>query len=997
MSSGSIRIIQLPEKSSVNTDDYMAVDSSANGTKKVKFTDLLDDNLSAQNKAADAQATGEAINDVSTRTVEAINNVNTRIDNMINTQQNASVTTLWTGTLDTKNQSVTLSQSIANFDFIDVYVGDVDAQFIRRHVASTINIDIQIQNMSDDASAQFLRWWETGLTISGTTATINKCIKCYWDDFSQAPVVSQATDGATIRRIDGVKIGHIENDEIVDARVGVNDITYPTLGDAIRGQVTDLESEINYIEDEIGEENSFAQLQNGTHANPANAVAVHFKSRMPASFGDTVEIFTDRPNATGYHYVYGFYAVNGGGTAVINDSYPSGVKRYPLLNTNVSAFEFDIAETDGTNYNTLRTTSFDGYNVWVKKTAYNVQSVENIRVAMDSFVPALRDGTVPNTGNATAVTTAMVFPINNNRSMLAEYTGELLEGEHLVFYIGGFKASGNGKQPQNARIDGDQNAELTYTAEVGERILDLSAILSTTSFKNAKCLALSVYRHDGTAYKPLRISNVGDVLKISMFNDPKVQKLWDGLQTIYPRETFAYISNGGNFVFKDDEIFDGSGRCAWKTTGKINIKLPNAIFPKSFSVEDIVSALTSDDLYNDGTTTWIYLRQGRGLVYNDATTAIESIDISASTPLADKTYPILMVWSSQAVGGLLYDKFLSDIQTIKINQAISGGASGIATEINNARHIAGDTATPLTLLHFSDTHADTDAINRILTEADNYSNSIDEMICTGDMVANTAEQIASWWNPSVMTCIGNHDSASYDSLTGYDWTALSMADRDAYYIAPFESNWGITHTTGTSYYYKDYATQKIRLIVMDAMLYTDNGAEATAQTSWLANLLSDAITNNLHVLIAIHAPHGGATAKNCSFSRYNQGVMPTNADCNTPQIVIDTVATAIGNGLNFIGYIVGHTHQDNMWDAENDGTQLMYCITCAAVSQRAQWINSDQNRSITEDAYNLVTIDTAHTLVKIVRGGGANIDDHMRTRKAICFNYSTGEMVGEVL
>ena len=63
----------------------------------------------------------------------------------------------------------------------------------------------------------------------------------------------------------------------------------------------------------------------------------------------------------------------------------------------------------------------------------------------------------------------------------------------------------------------------------------------------------------------------------------------------------------------------------------------------------------------------------------------------------------------------------------------------------------------------------------------------------------------------------------------------------------------------------------------------------------------------------------------------------------------------------------------------------------------AQWINSDQNRSITEDAYNLVTIDTANTLVKIVRGGGADIDDHMRTRKAICFNYSTGEKVGEVL
>ena len=102
-------------------------------------------------------------------------------------------------------------------------------------------------------------------------------------------------------------------------------------------------------------------------------------------------------------------------------------------------------------------------------------------------------------------------------------------------------------------------------------------------------------------------------------------------------------------------------------------------------------------------------------------------------------------------------------------------------------------------------------------------------------------------------------------------------------------------------------------------------------------------------------------------------------------------------GLKFIGYLVGHTHQDNIWDAENDGKQLMYCVTCAAVAQTAQWINSDQSRSVTEDAFNLVTIDTDHTLIKLVRGGGADIDNHMRTRKAICFNYLTGEKVGEIL
>lgn len=346
-----------------------------------------------------------------------------------------------------------------------------------------------------------------------------------------------------------------------------------------------------------------------------------------------------------------------------------------------------------------------------------------------------------------------------------------------------------------------------------------------------------------------------------------------------------------------------------------------------------------------------------------------------------------------------WDVVVQNVQKMQgdINKAVTE-AKEIKHKLDNARHIKGNTIAPLTLLHFSDLHNDRNALSRIMTDAENAGTLIDEKICTGDIVANTYDEISSWWDSSVLTCIGNHDTASYNSSTGYNWTALSMADRDAYYIAPFESGWGIIHTSGTSYYYKDYTTQKIRLIVMDAMLYTGTpGEEAIAQTAWLANLLSDAITSNFHVLVAIHSPHGGATAKECSFSRYNQSAMPTNSDCNTPQEVIDAVASAIASGLHFIGYLVGHTHQDNIWDAENDGKQLMYCITCAAVANQDQWKNSDQHRSIEEDAYNLVTIDTANTLVKIVRGGGADIDDHMRTRKAICFNYSTGRIVGEVL
>ena len=319
----------------------------------------------------------------------------------------------------------------------------------------------------------------------------------------------------------------------------------------------------------------------------------------------------------------------------------------------------------------------------------------------------------------------------------------------------------------------------------------------------------------------------------------------------------------------------------------------------------------------------------------------------------------------------------------------------VLKDLKNARHIANSGAVPFTILHFSDIHQDSNSLESIVNDATLYAENVDDIICTGDIRANDGGEIASWWKPDVMTCIGNHDSAVY-SGGSYNWTGVSMAQRDSWYIAPFESNWSITHTSGTSYYYKDYAEQKIRLVVMDVMLYTGTiGTEANAQTAWLENLLGDAITNNLHVLIAIHAPHGGSSAFECSFSRYGQGTMPTLTDCDTPQSVIDVVGTAIGNGLKFVGYIVGHTHQDNVWIAAEK--QLMYCVTCAAVTQVAQWENSDQDRSLALNAYNLITIDTTHSLVKIVRGGGADIDDHMRTRKAICFDYSTCTKVGEVL
>ena len=383
------------------------------------------------------------------------------------------------------------------------------------------------------------------------------------------------------------------------------------------------------------------------------------------------------------------------------------------------------------------------------------------------------------------------------------------------------------------------------------------------------------------------------------------------------------------------------------------------------------------------------------LVYDKTNRIIEVLSSTYNELNSDKV--VLFFNSGGSVIGAWNRYYL--LSKINANtENISVIPNELSIHTKNARHVKGNSITPLTLLHFSDIHADSAALARIMNVTENFVD-YDDAICTGDLVANQTTTISSWWDESVMTCIGNHDTCTYNSTDGYNWTALSMADRDSYYIAPFESNWGVTHTTGTSYYYKDYSDQKVRLIVMDSMLYmsVDTSTEANAQTEWLASLLASAMTDNLHVLIAIHSPHAGASPINCSFSKYGQGTMGTDSSCNTPDEVVAAVASAITSGLKFIGYICGHTHQDNIFDANGDGKQLMYCITCAHISNVNQWKNSDQYRGTDADAFNILTIDTVNTLVKIVRGGGADIDDHMRTRKAICFNYSTGAKVGEVL
>lgn len=712
--------------------------------------------------------------------------------------------------------------------------------------------------------------------------------------------------------------------EVEDIRNGANGVTYPSAGNAVRSQVTNLTSQINNLNGELVDgtyinSNIYQGARN--FVNPKNISANNARCTsdvLELKKGDTISVSNI---VSGQKFAIGGKPTYDSGWKTADFSVDVGADGLYFVN---------FAKSDGTT--SILPSEVTSQIKVIKNGILPIENKNKIALIESDLDLSTKFSTmefsyVSGTGHSSS---ADKLSVN-----IKQGDSFYVKSENALPYLSLYAWYSDGT---NTNILSSSNSGFETCLVAQKDIIALSVYFSAPSASGTYTLLVS--------YGIKKDIN-------------ELQKRSDEVGTIR-KQTFDYVSGTAHSSTKD-KIFIGI-----KNGEKFIFSIDSAI---SGSIEV------------------------RGYYGSNQSEIIRNVTGKSDNVFtASKDYfAIGLYFGSQSSSGTANVSVITGTE-IDLFQ-LESKSDEVLHRLPYARHVANNLIKPLTILHFSDIHAEANVMNAILAESEKYD--YDEAICTGDMVGGTYAQIESWWNEKVLTCIGNHDTASYNSETGYDWTALSMAERDNYYIAPFESNWGIIHTSGTSYYYKDYVDQKIRLIVMDAMLYTDNGDEATAQTSWLSGLLSDAITNNYHVLIAIHAPHGGSTAKECSFSRYNQATMPTLTDCNTPQVVIDTVASAISLGLNFIGYIVGHTHQDNIWKATEDGSQLMYCITCAALTE-AQWKGSDQFRNLNNNAYNLITIDTYNRLVKIIRGGGANIDDHMRTREAICFNYSTGDVVGEV-
>lgn len=321
-----------------------------------------------------------------------------------------------------------------------------------------------------------------------------------------------------------------------------------------------------------------------------------------------------------------------------------------------------------------------------------------------------------------------------------------------------------------------------------------------------------------------------------------------------------------------------------------------------------------------------------------------------------------------------------------------------------------EAAPSLTLLQFSDLHGDAENLARIVEFKNEYSDWIADAIHVGDVVYCYWDDPNPWdlveGASTVLNTVGNHDcwkghKVWAQSQRPYDATAeeaysMIMVGKDT--LRPFISEWGVQKPSGpVCYYYKDYPSERVRLIVLDCMHYDQ------AQDAWFAGVLADALNSGLTVVAAQHyPPQSGLDEIPGGFSDIDEDIPVISFNLRfdypgAPQMesMYDAAFTAVDRFIEaggvFACWLSGHTHLDFVGHIRGHRRQLM--IIADKSGEKDSYMQEARTRgTVLQDSFNLVTVNTSRSTLYVKRIGCTR-DQYGRSKSLFTYNYSTGEVL----
>lgn len=264
----------------------------------------------------------------------------------------------------------------------------------------------------------------------------------------------------------------------------------------------------------------------------------------------------------------------------------------------------------------------------------------------------------------------------------------------------------------------------------------------------------------------------------------------------------------------------------------------------------------------------------------------------------------------------------------------------------------------------------------VLTSGDyvfqSYSNNLDFV-----------KYLSTDYKTPILTTIGNHDGVGIDANT-----------LNEHIIKPFAKDQYINK----GYYYKDFETEKIRVIVLDTCgdstnTYRINYVGKT-QLQWYSDTLKSTSVD-YHVIVMLHQPLGNPKQDN-SIKAFQDGDLAnsdvswkgadtikaiTNAFMNKENASIimdgtsDTIDAQFGNitTQKFIMYLNGHTHRNSYGYLtglhQNDQLQMNHTCSAIALDMQNTYQPKNEGRYCGNDTFNVYCIDKEARTVKLVKFG----------------------------
>ena len=512
---------------------------------------------------------------------------------------------------------------------------------------------------------------------------------------------------------------------------------------------------------------------------------------------------------------------------------------------------------------------------------------------------------------------------------------------------------------------------------------------------NAAYIRFAIFEHNGDTYNPLRaneynyepyvIAQSGESLeaRINTLEDD-VEQLKDDISEL--KDTPTYTK-----VIQADDLESGTWGYSVKSANSKRLR-NKMLIPVRAGESITYSNPTMQLLFGvmENYNSYAYL-ENSGWINAGGSNAVFRINYNG--------YLVILIQSESNISVSDYNSTITIALYREANELIP-----YKNLISQARYVfttndSGIASTEsLTLMHISDMHGDGLSMRFAMDVLNVFSDKIDDSIHTGDTVlANYSDGIDNWivtgCAENIMNVIGNHDTSLSSVLQAAG--KGNVYDR---FIAPYVSGWDVVQPTGVDdsssdyykvlYYYKDYATKGIRLIVLDTNFWDDY------EKTWLAETLTSAKTLEYSVILACHDVKKLTAMTSSNFSSFNGANIneTTNTSANQPDNWLDPVDDFIEGGGKFVCILAGHNHMGHMGYMTNYPDIFVY-VSEKSSCKRVQGTNRIKGET-NENHVSIVSVDPANKLFKMVVIG-ANVDGKMRGRHVFCYNYETKQIVSQ--